>query len=146
MTDTMAQQAADRIQELADDIERHSQYFNYWQGVETAANARAGDLRRVKLGLTANIEPLVGIFNPIRTYHTANTWEGNAATASRERLGIHEDVLRGAQRNLEALIDDLQAELVIAEGEAGRAEEQAGRYSWLRYQAQNEKTALQRSH
>ena len=144
MSGTIAAQNTEEIAELATQISSYTRSITYWQGQEGAADSRAFDLRRVKQGLTNGISPLAGIFTPIRTYHTVNTWEGNAATASRERLDIHEEVLGGARRNIEALIDDLQDELVITEGEADWAGNRVSHYRSLRWAAEEEKRDLQR--
>lgn len=64
--------------------------------------------------ISAELAPLRTIFDPIRTQHTIDTWEGHSADASRRRLDEHEDRCLTTIRTLDALIDELGHAAAVA--------------------------------
>ena len=100
-----------------------SQYSNmrYWQRAATDAEDEAAEMRRVARGLDREVTPLRTVFGPIRTLHVAATWEGEATTLSRQRLDEHELRCTNAIRTIDALVDDLDAEAVLADARADTA-------------------------
>lgn len=100
-----------------------TEYSNmgYWQRSAAAAEDDAAEMRRVARGLDREIAPLRTVFGPIRSLHVAATWEGQAATLSRQRLDEHELRCTTAIRTVDALVDDLDAEALRAEARADTA-------------------------
>ena len=93
------------------------------EAAATSYDRMAGDhdssafrMRQVAAGLTAEINPLRTVFTAIRGLHTPNTWEGQAAAASRVRLDGHEARTNSAILLVDRLVEDLQDEAVIQEG------------------------------
>lgn len=106
-------------QKQLDQINTDIHYRNIALGhLHTEANAyedRAAAMRTLAASLTTAIQPLRSAFNPIRSLHTTQTWEGQAATASRTRLDGHEIRHNTAIRSIDGLIDDLVTEAAVAE-------------------------------
>jgi len=96
--------------------------MRYWRQEATDAEDRAADLRRVARSLDVEITPLRTLFTPLWTLHTVETWEGQSANLSRQRLEHHEERCTTAIRSIDALIDDLGAEAVRADAWAGTAQ------------------------
>ncbi len=76
---------------------------------------KAARMRTIAVQLTNAVQPLRTAFNPIRSLHTAQTWEGQAATASRRRLDEHEIRHNTAIRSIDGLITDLEVEAARVE-------------------------------
>ncbi len=87
----------------------------------TTYEARAEDMRRVARNLEGEVAKLNNVFLPIRLLHTANTWQGNAATLSRQRLDGHEDRFHSAIQMINGTISDLAGAAAINDGRARSA-------------------------
>lgn len=83
--------------------------------------ARAADMRRVARNLEGEVDKLNNVFLPIRLLHTANTWQGNAASLSRQRLDGHEDRFHSAIRMINGTIGDLTGAAATNDGRAQSA-------------------------
>ena len=117
----------DRLEAL---IEGYQGSLNWWADQEARFDSRAEDLYAVASAIETNIGPLPAVLQPVWNLHTTHTWEGNAASQSRTRLGIHSDRLSGAVTTLRALVTDLEAEAAAAASEANHAAGQVGSYRW----------------
>ena len=99
-----------------------------WISIETTHSNRAEELRAAADGIETHSAPLHDLFRPIWHFHTAHTWEGSAATQSRERLGIQEERVADVITALDRLVMDLDAEAVIEDGLAAGARDRIGTY------------------
>ena len=127
MPDTITQEltAAEAAAAAADAAER-SQLREQIRLREAAATSyeiqarghedSAMQMRQIANDLSFEVEPLRTVFRPIRALHIPNTWEGQAATASRTRLDGHEARTNSAIRSIDGLIEDLQDRAVIEDG------------------------------
>ena len=123
-------------------LERNlSSYYgskNRWANQEAHFDDRVEALNRVAAAIDINLAPLPSILDPVWAMHTTHTWEGNAATQSRTRLGIHEERASGAITTLRALVADLEAEAATAASEANYAAQRVRDYNWLIGQTQDD--------
>jgi hypothetical protein len=87
----------------------------------SAATRKARDLAATANALRRSTAPLSGVLNTVRALHTSMTWEGNAATASRRRLDIHDERCASALNAIDSLIADLQEQQQVQEGIASYA-------------------------
>lgn len=74
-----------------------------------AAGTAADEMQRIAADLDRAAEPLRTALRPIEALHTPATWEGRAATASRDRLAGHDERRVAALGSLDHLIGDLEA-------------------------------------
>ena len=95
--------------------------MGYWQRVVEQTSDRAEELRQIARALDFEVQPLRTVFSPLRGLHTAQTWEGQAATNSRNRLDEHELRCVTAIRAIDTLVDDLESEALQAESRAATA-------------------------
>ncbi len=115
--------------------------MNYWARKASNYEAVAADMRRVAKGLEQEVGALHNLFMPIRHLHTAATWEGNAATLSRQRLDAHESRLNGATLSINAIIADLETG---ASTNSSRAQTARGSSQYYRRQAADLEFAIER--
>ena len=81
----------------------------------SAARTAAADLRHTGSRLDDASVGLSSVLQPIHDLHTPATWTGQAATQSRRRLTAHQDRCTAAQRAIDDLIADLEAEAAVQE-------------------------------
>lgn len=84
------------------------------------ADQAAADMRRVADQLETAVSPLTRVFAPIEGLHDTSTWEGNAAAASRVRLGSLIGQTESANRSVGTVIVDLRGAAAIHEATADR--------------------------
>jgi hypothetical protein len=87
----------------------------------SVATTKARDFEDTASALSRSTAPLSGVLNTVRALHTSMTWEGNAATASRRRLDIHDERCASALNAIDSLIADLQEQQQVQEGIASYA-------------------------
>lgn len=80
---------------------------NYWRGRAGDLETKAIDMQRVARSLEGEVGRLNNLFLPIRHVHNASTWQGNAATLSRQRLDAHEARFSSAITMLNGVITEL---------------------------------------
>jgi len=124
----------DRVK-LKDDVDQWRADARWFERQAVTARDDAIELRLVAELLSAEVEPLRTILAPVVGLHTVDTWEGNAATASRLRLDGHDGRRVMAVRTLNTVVADLQAEAraqdeVQADNESWRDSRRANA-SWV---------------
>ena len=77
------------------------------------AGTAADAMQRVAAGLDRALEPLRTALGPLEALHTSATWEGRAATASRDRLALHDERRRATLRSVEQVIAELETTAAI---------------------------------
>ena len=122
---------ATEAERLQANIDSYQGSLGYWQREEAHYDDRAAACRAAAAGIDTNTDPLGTILAPVWGLHTTHTWEGGAATRSRNRLDIHSSRAAGAITTLRALADDLWAEAENAQNRANTAGGEAGRYQTL---------------
>lgn len=133
------------IDRIETDIASYRGSRDYWTSVETTADDRAADCRRVASAIRANTDPLSTVLQPVFDLHTTHTWEGNAATQSRNRLDIHSERATGAITTLRGLATDLEAEAAVAALRADTAAQEVANYAWKITMAQDDLQAARHS-
>lgn len=106
------------IAQIEADLSRNRASLHYLDQRADGLADRAFRLRQLANEISIELTPLRTAFDRIRLLHTRNTWEGEAATASRQRLDTIESRHHAAVRQLDQLIDDLQHEASISHQEA----------------------------
>ena len=122
---------ATEAERLQANIDSYQGSLGYWQREEARYDDHAAACRAAAAGIDTNTDPLGTILAPVWGLHTTHTWEGGAATRSRNRLDIHSGRAAGAITALRALADDLWAEAITAQNRADTAGGEAGRYQTL---------------
>lgn len=117
-----------QVADLQREIESLSRDAGYWHTMQTNAESKAQAMNAVAEQLSTNSNPLLNVFRPIEDLHNANTWEGNAATQSRTRLGEQMQRVSQALQMIDGLIGDLEAEAGKAYSYASEAEGLANYY------------------
>lgn len=78
-----------------------------------AAGTAADEMQCIATDLDRALEPLRTALRPIEALHTAATWEGRAATASRDRLAGHDERRIATLGSLDLLIGELEATAAV---------------------------------
>jgi len=102
-------------------IEYQLEQASYWNGKADDYGQAAQRMRQIAGQLRTEVSALTDLFGPIRRLHTTATWQGNAATLSRNRLDVHEDRHRFAVRAIEGIANDLDADASTADHHASQA-------------------------
>lgn len=105
---------------------------------------RAFRLRQLSNEITVELSPLRTAFDQIRRLHTLHTWQGDAATASRQRLDTLESRHQTALRQLDQLIDDLLLEASISHQQATDIHTQMSSVRWAIGELEDQLTAASR--
>lgn len=84
-------------------------------GQANSDGEKAARMRFLATAILNDLAPLRTALNGVRLLHTRHTWEGRAATASRERLDGHEERHSSAIRRLDELVDALEAQAQVLE-------------------------------
>lgn len=98
---------SDALTSQQDQLDAAISSMHYWSRRAQTLEATAADMRRVARGLERETDKLYNLFLPLRLVHTASTWEGNAATLSRQRLDGHEAQFNAALQMINGLITEL---------------------------------------
>ena len=128
--------------QIATDLHYRRQAMNYFSNQAEEFGDRAVEMRTVARNLASTVDPLRRVFNGIRIFHTNRTWQGNAATASRNRLDTYEDRHGAAIRSIDRLIDSLEEEALIVEQQQATALDQIGDLRWQIHQLEQDALAL----
>ena len=123
---------------LQANIDAYQGSLFYWQREEAHYGEHADACRAAAAGIDTNTDPLGSVLAPVWGLHTTHTWEGGAATRSRNRLDIHSGRTTGAITALRALADDLRAEAENAQNRANSAGSEVGRYRTLILDSQDD--------
>lgn len=124
----MSTDTAMEIADLEREIERLGHNAGYWQTMQTNAESKAQAMDTVAEQLAIHSNPLLTVFRPIENLHNVTTWEGDAATQSRTRLGTHIERVSDALAMIDGLISDLEVEAGKAHSHASDAEGLANYY------------------
>jgi len=100
---------------LNDDIEAEQRSMRSWGNLADGYTQTIIDMQRVSRLLQAEVTALHNLFLPIRSLHTTATWEGDAATLSRQRLDTTESRFAAALAMINSLIGDLRGEIIATE-------------------------------
>lgn len=85
-----------------------------WSDSASRLETEAEHAGRTARLLDDELSKLRGIFDPLRSLHTRSTWEGRAADQSRRRLDQHEDEYLTGLRQIDRLVDELDARAIVA--------------------------------
>lgn len=129
-------------EQIEADLSRNRTSLQYLDRRADDFTDRAFHLRQLANEIGVELFPLRTAFDQIRRLHTRNTWQGQAATISRQRLDTHEERHNTALRHLDQLIDDLEREASISQQQATDIHAQMSSVRWAISQLEQELAAV----